>query len=609
MPQRAQPEGMDHDAPHGAPCSGGRPGGQHARRLVAQAPWPDRPVRFIVPFPPGGAADIVGRMLAAHFQQVLRQPFVVENRPGAGSSIGVDALAKAAPDGHTIGLINIAANAILPAVRRTPLPYDPLRDFAPMSNLAVTPALLLVNPQKLPDVRSVADLVAAAKARPGAINYGSSGVGSSLHLGMELFQQKAGIQLTHVPFTGGGPMLQAILAGTVEVSLDVAATTSQLIQEGRIRPLATTMATRMPGFPDLPALNETYPGAELASWHGLAAPAGTPAPIAGAAGGGDAGLPGAARDHRGLPAAVPGNAGADQPRGLRGLHGAGAGDVPRVWRAGRTSFWNKQGRGRELPRSPSFFWYLAPTAKKRWGIRGRCPPPPLPEQPGDRGGIDILDPRRLPLRRAVLVHQHRPHALGEVRVDVHHHARQRQLRRQARRPGPAARRAAATPATRTARSATSAAGSSACAAAHSVPSASSAARMAGDAALPEAAVDRRRDARAKEASGGVAAKRATASAPSATSAARSAARLGARHEMRRQPGMHRIRPGQPRAGQRQPGADRAGQARQHVGGADIGEQRDRGLGHRDQRVLGDDDAGRYGPPRRCRRPCRRRRSG
>jgi len=125
----------------------------------------------------------------------------------------------------------------------------------------------------------VADLVAAAKARPEAINFGSSGVGSSLHLGVELFMAKAGIRMTHVPFSGGGPLLQALLAGTVEVSLDVAATTSALIREGRIRALATTAPVRMPDFPDLPALNETYPGAELASWHGLAAPAGTPAPI------------------------------------------------------------------------------------------------------------------------------------------------------------------------------------------------------------------------------------------------------------------------------------------------------------------------------------------
>jgi tripartite-type tricarboxylate transporter receptor subunit TctC len=246
---------------------------------VAQEAWPARPVRVIVPFPPGGAADIVGRLLAAHFQQAFGRGFVIENRGGAGSTIGVDALAKSAPDGYTIGLINIAANAIVPAVRRQPLPYRPIEDFAPVSNLAVTPALLLVNPQKLPDVRTTADLVARAKASPDAINFGTSGVGSSLHLGMELFMAKAGIRMTHVPFAGGGPLLQALVAGTVDCSLDVAATTAALIREGRIRALATTAPARMPSYPDLPALNETYPGAELASWHGLAAPAGTPAPV------------------------------------------------------------------------------------------------------------------------------------------------------------------------------------------------------------------------------------------------------------------------------------------------------------------------------------------
>jgi tripartite-type tricarboxylate transporter receptor subunit TctC len=246
---------------------------------LAQGTWPTRPVRFIIPFPPGGAADLVGRMLAAHLGQTLGQGVVAENRGGAGSTIGVDALAKSAPDGSVIGMINIAANAIVPAVRRQPLPYRPVEDFAPVSNLAVTPALLLVNPDKLPNVRTVADLVAAAKARPEALNFGSSGIASSLHLGMELFMAKAGIRMTHVPFAGGGPLLQALLAGTVEVSLDVAATTAQLIRDGKIRALATTAPARMPSYPDLPALNETYAGAELASWHGLAAPAGTPAPI------------------------------------------------------------------------------------------------------------------------------------------------------------------------------------------------------------------------------------------------------------------------------------------------------------------------------------------
>jgi len=250
-----------------------------APRLARAQAWPTRPLRLIVPFPPGGAADLVGRMLAAHLGGALGQGVVVENRGGAGSTIGVDALAKSTPDGYTIGLINIAANAIVPAVRRQPLPYRPLEDFAPVANLAVTPSLLLVNPQKLPGVNSVADLVAAARARPEAINFGSSGVGSSLHLGMELFMARASIRMTHVPFAGGGPLLQALLAGTVDCSLDVAATTAALIREGRIRALATTAPARMPSYPDLPALNETFPGVELASWHGLAAPAGTPAPM------------------------------------------------------------------------------------------------------------------------------------------------------------------------------------------------------------------------------------------------------------------------------------------------------------------------------------------
>lgn len=250
-----------------------------APSLARAQTWPTRPIRMIIPFPPGGAADLGGRMLATYLQGALGQGVVVENRGGAGSTIGVDALAKSAPDGSTIGLINIAANAIVPAVRRQPLPYRPLEDFAPISSLMVTPALLLINPTKLPNVNTVADFVAAAKARPDAINFGSSGVASSLHLGMELFMAKAGFRVTHIPFAGGGPLLQALVAGTVDCSLDVAATTSQLLREGRIKALATTAPRRMPSYPDLPALNETYPGVELASWHGLAAPAGTPAPI------------------------------------------------------------------------------------------------------------------------------------------------------------------------------------------------------------------------------------------------------------------------------------------------------------------------------------------
>ncbi|UFN46853.1 tripartite tricarboxylate transporter substrate binding protein [Roseomonas sp. OT10] len=240
--------------------------------------WPDRPVRFIVPFPPAGAADIVGRMLAAHLQGAFGKPFVVENRPGAGSSIGVDVLAKAPADGSVLGMGNIAANAILPAVQPGRLPYDPVKDFTAISNLVVTPCWLLVNPAKL-DVRDVDGLVAAAKARPEAINFGSSGVGTSLHLAMEMFLLRAGIRMTHVPFNGGSPALQALLAGTVEAMVDTVATSTQLVREGRLRPLATTMPHRLADWPDLPALVERYPGTEMASWHGLLGPAGLPAPV------------------------------------------------------------------------------------------------------------------------------------------------------------------------------------------------------------------------------------------------------------------------------------------------------------------------------------------
>lgn len=250
-----------------------------ASKAKAQAAWPERNIRLIVPFPPGGAADIIGRLLAAHLQTALGRPVVVDNRGGAGSSIGVDALAKSPPDGYTVGLINIAANAILPAVRRQPPPYDPIADFAPISNLIVTPNLLLVNAARLPNVKTLADLVAHARANPDALNYASSGVGSSLHLAMELFLLRAGLKMTHVPFNGGGPALQALIAGTVEVSIDVAATTLPHVREGRIVALATTMPQRLPALPNLPALVEQFPGTDIASWHGFAAPVGTPAPI------------------------------------------------------------------------------------------------------------------------------------------------------------------------------------------------------------------------------------------------------------------------------------------------------------------------------------------
>ena len=155
--------------------------------------------------------------------------------------------------GHVIGMGNIAANAILPALQGGRVPYDPVRDFAPISNMVVTPCWIVVNPRKL-DVRDVAGLVEAARARPDAINYGSSGVGTSLHLGMEMLLLKAGVRMTHVPFAGGGPALQALVAGTVDLMVDTLATSGPMVREGRLRPIAITMPARDPGWPDLPAL-------------------------------------------------------------------------------------------------------------------------------------------------------------------------------------------------------------------------------------------------------------------------------------------------------------------------------------------------------------------
>jgi tripartite-type tricarboxylate transporter receptor subunit TctC len=245
----------------------------------AQEAWPSRSLRFIVPFPPGGAADMVGRLLAAHLQATLGRPVAVENRGGAGSTIGVDALAKSPPDGYAIGLGNIAANAIVPAVRRQPLPYDPLRDFAPVANLVVTPCYLALNPARLPAVRDVAGLVAHARANPDQLNFASSGVGTSLHLGMELFMRAAGIRMTHVPFNGGGPSLQALLAGQVDLMIDTVGTSWPQVRDGRLRALAMTTPQRLPSAPEVPTLAESFPGVQMTPWHGLMAPAGTPPAI------------------------------------------------------------------------------------------------------------------------------------------------------------------------------------------------------------------------------------------------------------------------------------------------------------------------------------------
>ncbi|MES2959882.1 MAG: tripartite tricarboxylate transporter substrate binding protein [Pseudomonadota bacterium] len=240
--------------------------------------YPTRPIKLVVPVPPGGAADAMARMVAEHLQAKWGQPVVVENKPGAGSSLGMDAVAKAAPDGYTIGLGNIAANAINPAVRPAGYPYQPVKDFAALSMVGVTPLVLVVNAEKVP-AKTLPEFIAYLKANPGAVPYGSSGSGSSLHIGMELFLQKTGTSMIHVPYKGSAPMLSDLLSGQVVASMDAAATSWPHVQTGKLRALGVSTTERAFFAPDLAPIRDIVPGFDVKPWHGMMAPAGTPPAI------------------------------------------------------------------------------------------------------------------------------------------------------------------------------------------------------------------------------------------------------------------------------------------------------------------------------------------
>jgi tripartite-type tricarboxylate transporter receptor subunit TctC len=238
----------------------------------AQA-WPARPVRIVVPYPPGGPTDIVARVVGQKLAERLRQPFVIENRAGAGGNIGAEAVAKSAPDGYTL-LLGTTAHAINPSLFKA-LGYDFARDFVPVALLTTIP-LVVVVPASSP-VASVADLVAAAKARPGAVTYGSSGNGQSTHMAAELFNSMAGVSMTHVPYKGSAPALVDLAGGQVGVMFDTMLSAMPQVKAGRLRALAVTSAARAPSAPELPTVAESgLPGYEVGAWNGLFAPAGTP---------------------------------------------------------------------------------------------------------------------------------------------------------------------------------------------------------------------------------------------------------------------------------------------------------------------------------------------
>ncbi|MCA3363801.1 MAG: tripartite tricarboxylate transporter substrate binding protein [Roseomonas sp.] len=240
----------------------------------AQTPeWPSRPVRFIVPYPPGGPTDIMGRIVAQAVQGPFGQPFVVENRAGANGLIGSEQAARAAPDGSTF-LVNASAHVIVPHL--TPnMPIDVLADFAPVTNIAAVPLWLVVNPA-LP-VRSVAEFIAYARANPGRIAYASSSQGGAPHLAGELFKLMTGTDLVHVPYRGSGPAGQDLIAGTVQAMFDSVPASAGAVRDGRLRALGVTTRNRIAPFPDLPTIAEAgVPGYEISTWYGIWAPARTP---------------------------------------------------------------------------------------------------------------------------------------------------------------------------------------------------------------------------------------------------------------------------------------------------------------------------------------------
>jgi tripartite-type tricarboxylate transporter receptor subunit TctC len=234
--------------------------------------YPAKPVRIVVPSSPGGGTDILARLLAQKLTENLGQQFVVENRPGAGQIIGIEAVARSAPDGYTL-LMAASAIVINEVLYKKP-PYDTLRDFAPITLGASLPNILVVHPA-LP-AKSVRELIALAKARPGMLNYSSAGSGTSPHLSMELFRIMSGITLTHIPYKGTGPATVDLVAGQVQLSMPNVLTALPQIKGGKLRALGVTSSKRASGLPDIPAIAEAgVPGYEAIQWYGLLAPAGT----------------------------------------------------------------------------------------------------------------------------------------------------------------------------------------------------------------------------------------------------------------------------------------------------------------------------------------------
>jgi len=239
--------------------------------------YPVKPIKLVVPFPPGGPLDLAGRAIGQKLQESWGQPVVVENRPGAGGNIGADVVAKSAPDGYTLVMGALSTHAVNPHLFAK-MPYDALKDFAPISLVAITPNVLVINPTA--PFSTVPELIAYAKANPGKLSFGSGSNGSAGHLAGELFKTDAHVDMVHIPYKGGAPALQALLAGDTQLMFDNLANSMQQVRAGKLKAVAVTTAKRSTLVPELPTLSETgLPGFDIYTWWGFMAPAGTPKEI------------------------------------------------------------------------------------------------------------------------------------------------------------------------------------------------------------------------------------------------------------------------------------------------------------------------------------------
>ena len=244
--------------------------------LAAQT-YPTHAVRLMVPFPPGGATDIVGRLVAAKMQEVWGQPVVIENKPGAGTVVGTDYVAKSAPDGYTLGFV-VTAYVINPSLR-SDMPYDTLRDLTGVTQVSVQHLVMAANPSF--PANSIPELIALAKKEPGKLTYATPGSGTAMHLSVELLKTTAGIDLVHVPYKGGAPAQQDVIAGRVPILMDVLYAVQPLIKSGKIKVLALLSPQRAPDSPEYPIVSETVPGVSALSLVGIVAPAATPKELVG----------------------------------------------------------------------------------------------------------------------------------------------------------------------------------------------------------------------------------------------------------------------------------------------------------------------------------------